>query len=84
MLDFVEVDCKKLFIRAALVTMKIVDLNTSLSTGENSPGKLWVVNRVGDQVQLYFYKATDTSISPQNSINSTFIWGLSGVGPGRS
>jgi hypothetical protein len=39
MLDFVEVDYTKLFIIAVLVTTKIVKLNTSCTTDEDSPGK---------------------------------------------
>jgi len=43
MLDFVEVDYTKLFITAALSTMKIVELNASRSTDEDSPGKPMIV-----------------------------------------
>jgi hypothetical protein len=34
----------------------------SWSTDEDSPGKPLIVDRVEDQVQLYFYRATDTSL----------------------
>jgi hypothetical protein len=77
MLDFVLVDHSRKYLlqQRGLLQSSRAEYNLKYR---------WRVNRVGDHVQLYIYRVIDTSILPQNSVNSTFIWGPSGAGSGRS